>query len=70
MISISEQEMFKTRGQRFMRWARGIVLITGILALSYVAFTLISARIYQENAILTLEKQIHEEEQHKAGLPG
>jgi sortase A len=41
-------------------------MITGILALSYVAFILISARIYQNNAMLILDKQIQAEEQHQA----
>jgi len=45
------------------------MLITGILALSYVAINLIGARIYQKNAELTLEKQIQAEEQHKAEQP-
>jgi sortase A len=49
-----------------MRWTRFILLITGILALSYVAITLISARIYQKNAMLILDKQIQVEEKHKA----
>jgi len=52
-----------------MRWTRLILLIAGILALSYVAFTLISARIYQKNAVLTLDKQIQAEEQYKIEQP-
>lgn len=52
-----------------MRWMRNILLIAGILALSYVVFIMISARIYQKNAMLTLDKQIHAEEQHQAGQP-
>ena len=68
MISIIEQKMFTTRSQRFMHWTRNILSITGILALSYVSLVLIGARIYQKNAVLTLEKQIHAEEQHTAIL--
>jgi sortase A len=45
------------------------LLITGILALSYVALTLIGAKIYQRYAALTLDKQIHTEEQRKFALP-
>jgi len=45
------------------------LLIIGILALTYVVFILISARIYQKNAVLALEKQIQAEEQHKAEQP-
>jgi sortase A len=66
MIPITEQKIIATRNQRLMRWTRNILLITGILALSYVALTMISARIYQNNAGLTLDKQIQAEEQHKA----
>jgi sortase A len=42
------------------------MLITGILALSYVAITMISSRIYQINALSILDKQIQVEEQHNA----
>jgi len=54
---------------RLMRWMRSILLIIGILALSYIAITLIGARIYQRNAMLTLKKQIQAKEQHKAEQP-
>jgi sortase A len=70
MMTITEQEMFTTRSQRFMRWARRIFLISGILMLFYVSITLIGSRIYQKYAVLTLEKQIDAEEQHKTWLPG
>ena len=58
--------MFTKRNQRFMRWLRFILLTTGILALSYVAITMISARRYQLNALSILDKQIQVEEQYKA----
>jgi sortase A len=48
-----------------MRWTQFIFIITGILALSYVALTLISARVYQKNALSMLDKQIEVEEEHK-----
>jgi sortase A len=69
MISITEPKTFTTRNQRFMRWTRNILLVSGILALSYVVFTLVSARIYQNNAVLTLNKQIQAEEQNKVEQP-
>jgi sortase A len=69
MISITKQMIFAMRNQRFMRWTRNILLVSGILALSYVVFTLVSARIYQKNAVLTLDKQIQAEEQHKIEQP-
>ncbi|MGD0292918.1 MAG: class D sortase [Terracidiphilus sp.] len=69
MIPITEHKVFAVRNQRFLRWTRNILLIIGILALTYVVFILISARIYQKNAVLALEKQIQAEEQHKAEQP-
>jgi sortase A len=45
------------------------MLITGILMLSYVAITLIDARIYQINALSILDKQILVEDQQKAEQP-
>jgi sortase A len=69
MIPITEHSKFTMQNQRFMRWTRFVLLIIGILALSYVAITLIVARIYQRNALLTLNKQIQAEEQHKAEQP-
>jgi len=69
MIPITEPKTFATRNQRFIRWTRNILLVCGILALSYVVFTLVNARIYQKNAALILDKQIQAEEQHKAEQP-
>jgi sortase A len=69
MISISEQQMFATRGQRFMRWMQRILLLSGVLALSYVALILIGAKLYQKYALLSLDKQILAGEQHQAGDP-
>jgi len=52
-----------------MRWTQRILLLTGVLALCYVALVLIGARLYQRDASLTLEKQIHAEAEHRAALP-
>ncbi|MGA2890046.1 MAG: class D sortase [Terracidiphilus sp.] len=68
MIGTTELEAFDKRGQRFIRWTQRIFMITGILALSYVGLTLFSARLFQAGAELTLEKQIHAEEQHKTAF--
>jgi sortase A len=67
MISITKHKIIATRNQRLIRWTQLILMITGILALSYVAITLISARIYQNSAVLILDKQIQAEEQHQTG---
>ena len=64
MISLTGKENFAKRGQRFIRWARRVLLISGALALSYVAFVAINAKLFQNNAELTLEKQIDANEQH------
>jgi sortase A len=69
MIPITEHGKFTMQYLRLMRWMRSILLIIGILALSYIAITLIGARIYQRNAMLTLKKQIQAKEQHKAEQP-
>jgi sortase A len=69
MIPITEHKIYAARNQRFIRWARNILLIAGILALSYVMSTLVCSRIYQRNAELTLEKQIQSEELHRAQKP-
>ena len=66
MISIANNEMFARRGQRFMCWTRRILMLTGVLALAYVALTLFNARLFQIAASHTLEQQIHAEEQHTA----
>ena len=66
MIPINKHKLFAVRNQRFLRWTCLILLITGILALSYVAITLIGARTYQINALSILDKQILVENQQKA----
>jgi len=43
--------------------------MVGVLALSYVGLTLLDARIYQENAELTLEEQIQAQETHETAPP-
>ncbi len=58
------------RGHRFLRWAGSLFFIAGALAVSYVAFTLIHAKLYQAAAGDALETQIHAEEQHMAAVSG
>jgi sortase A len=53
----------------FLRWTRSFLFITGALAVSYVALTLLHAKLYQEAASNALKKQIDAREQHKASLP-
>ncbi len=56
--------MLVERGQRFVRWTQRILTLTGVLALTYVAVTLFSARLFQNEARHTLDEQIHAEEMH------
>jgi LPXTG-site transpeptidase (sortase) family protein len=48
---------------------RSFLFIIGALAVSYVALTLLHAKLYQEAAGNALKKQIDAREQHNAGLP-
>jgi sortase A len=46
------------RIERSLRWSGRLLFITGIVALGYVAFTLLDARLYQVSAKRSLENQI------------
>ena len=69
MPSITKKENFAKRGQRLMRWTRRVLLMSGVLALTYVGLTLLEGKIYQDRAVSILEEQIHAQEQHETGLP-
>jgi sortase A len=66
MIPATDRQGFAVRGRLFIRWTRRLLFIAGGLAVSYVALTLLYARLYQQEAGDALEAQIHAEEQHKA----
>jgi sortase A len=53
-----EKEIFPTGVQRFLRWSQRLLFMTGILALGYVGFTLVDARLYEVSAKRSLEGQI------------
>jgi sortase A len=57
------------RGRLFLRWTRSFLFITGALAVSYVALTLLQAKLYQEAAGSALKMQIDAREQHNASPP-
>lgn len=42
------------RGQRNLRWIRDLLFLTGVVALSYLGFTLLEAKLYQATAKQTL----------------
>jgi sortase A len=47
------------RKRRRLRWIRRVLLMTGIVSLGYVGWTLLDARIYQASAEHSLEAEIH-----------
>jgi sortase A len=59
----TEQGFVPTHMQRFLRWSQRLLFITGILALGYVGFTLLDARLYQASAKRALESQIQREKE-------
>ncbi|HEX9112689.1 MAG TPA: class D sortase [Terriglobales bacterium] len=65
MTLTTEREMRPTRIQSILRWTQGLLLIIGALALSYVGFTLLDARLYQVSAKRSLDVQIHQQEEHQ-----
>jgi len=55
-----------TRVQKLLRWSQRLLFVTGTLALGYVSFTLLDARLYQVSAKRSLESQIGlEKEPHE-----
>jgi sortase A len=68
MIPATRQQRFGARGHIFLRWMQRFLFVAGSLAVSYVALTLLYAKLYQEAASNTLEKQIHAQEQQKVNL--
>ena len=53
------------RGRLFLRWMQRFLFIAGTLAISYVALTLVHAKLYQDAAGEALDQQISAQEQHK-----
>ena len=53
----------------FLRGSRYLLFITGILALGYVGFTLLDARLYQVSAKRSLENQIQVEKKQDVTQP-
>ena len=62
----TEQEIVPTRIQRLLRWSQRLLFITGIVALGYVGFSLLDARLFQASAKRSLESQVRlEKEPHE-----
>jgi LPXTG-site transpeptidase (sortase) family protein len=58
-----------TPSQWLLRGSQYLFFITGILALGYVGFTLLDARLYQVSAKRSLETQIQVESKQKTAAP-
>lgn len=61
----TEPKLVPTRMQRLLRWSQRFLFIVSTLAIGYVGFTLLDARIYQASAKRSLENQILEKEPHE-----
>lgn len=66
MIPTTDRQGFAVRSRLFIRWTSRLLFIAGGLAVSYVALTLLNARLYQRAAGNELEARIHAEELHTA----
>ena len=53
-----------------LRWSRNVFLIIGLLALSYVGFALLDARLYQAEQARRFERALKETNLARAGSPG
>ncbi len=70
MTPITEQRAHLRRGWRLLGWTRYFLLIFGVCALSYVAYTLLHARLYQQQANDALDQEIQGREQSADNLSG
>ena len=69
MKSTTERTEFGMRCYKFLSFTQRLFFIAGILALSFVAVTLIYAKIYEKAANHSLEQQMHAAEMHAVYLP-
>ena len=69
MMIPPEAQRPATHGGLFLRCTRMLLFLSGTLAISYVALTLLHATLYQEAAGITLEKQKSAQQQHRVTLP-
>jgi len=66
---IRRQTFGVTRTQRLLGWSRYLFFFTGTLALAYVGFTLLDARLYQVSAKQSLDNQIQVQKEQKIIRP-
>jgi len=68
-LIIRRQMPLPRRTRWLLRGGRYLCFITGILALGYVGFTLLDARLYQVSAKRSLDSQIQVEKEHNLTQP-
>ncbi len=68
MMPDTEQEEFAMQGRTFLHWIQTFLIVTGALAVAFVALSLLYARAYQEASVNALEKQINAQAQHHVRL--
>ena len=54
-MNTNKKDMFSTRISRLLRWSQRLLFVIGILALGYVGFALLDARLFQASAKRSLE---------------
>ncbi len=54
----TERRVAPTHMQNLLRWSQRLLFVVGTLAITYVGFTLLDARLYQASAKRSLESQI------------
>jgi sortase A len=64
----AELRSFEIRSRLFLRWAQRLFVLTGALAITYVALILLHGKIYQYDANSILDKKIDAKEQHGAAI--
>lgn len=62
-------DILPTRTNPVLRWSRNILLIIGLLALGYVGFTLLDARLYQDEQAGRFEQALKEAKLARAKSP-
>lgn len=67
MSSTNGRKLASTRIQRLLAWSGRLLLTIGMLALAYVSFILVDARVFQAAAERSLENQIQSQKQRTSG---
>ena len=62
-MNTNKKDMFSTRISRLLRWSQRLLFVIGILALGYVGFALLDARLFQASAKRSLEIRIQKQEE-------